>query len=421
MASNTYPCVRGVMGSTKFYLATMRAQQLTGMARPAQEMAETWKSWGVEERLQRELNHKRILDEIVPYLATSEDRFFGSMIVLVYEPDVFEFESLANLVKKLPAAYQTPGETIGFLTVGGGKLIMLDGQHRLLALREIVQGGGVGEFADQVPDDEVSVIFIDHESDEKTRRIFNKVNRYAKKTSTGDNIITSEDDGYAIVTRRLLRPGAPLGVEVDGELIVNWRSNTLSPRSKQLTTISAVYEINKSILAHDGRSTFDEKSTVSRPADDELDSAFETLSLWWEKVLNGIEPLRHALKNPELIKELRAPESADSLLFKPVGQVVLFKGLIHAVAKEMALDIAIRRADLIDWQIGADHWKGTIVSPSGRMSTSGAAKGLASNLVGYLLGAPFTTKSQKVLKAAWNEARGNDTPSEELPNPVEIV
>ena len=46
--------------------------------------------------------------------------------------------------------------------------------------------------------------FIESRDGQKTRRIFNKVNRHAKPTGRSDNIITSEDDGYALVTRRLL-------------------------------------------------------------------------------------------------------------------------------------------------------------------------------------------------------------------------
>ena len=420
MSSNTYACVKGQMGSTSYYLATMRAQQLTGMVRPAQEMTDTWSTWGVEERLQREISINRIRDQIVPYLANAKDRFFGSMIVLAYDPDVFEFEPLEELAGGLPAAYQGSASMMGFLTVRGGTLIMLDGQHRLVALREVVQGNTNGEFADDVPNDEVSVIFIDHESDEKTRRIFNRVNRYAKKTSTGDNIITSEDDGTAIVTRRLLRPGEPLGLEIGGDLFVNWRSNTLSVRSTQLSTISAVYEINKEILAYDGRANFNETSTVNRPTDRELDSAYDTLSFWWNTVLENVDPLRHALENPDEIANMRRPSSPSSLLFKPVGQVVLFKGLIGAVKKEMDLDVASCRANLVDWRIRDDRWKGTVVSHSGHMRTGKTAKSLASKLLTYMLGSPHTNNEKKKLKDAWNDARGNDTSCEDLPTPVKI-
>src|SRR5206468_953140 len=133
------------------------------------------------------------------------DRFFNALIVLVYEPESFEFEPLSKTVPGLPAAYRKSAEQMGFLSIEGGSLVVLDGQHRLAALRGVTTAGPElkGEYVDAVADDELSVLFIPHESFEKTRRIFNKVNRYAKPTSPSDNIITSEDDGSAIVTRWL--------------------------------------------------------------------------------------------------------------------------------------------------------------------------------------------------------------------------
>src|SRR5690606_8270280 len=128
---------------------------------------------------------------------------------------------------------------MGFLTIDGGRLVALDGQHRLVALREIVAGRveAEGEYRDAIADDELCVVFVQHESLEKTRRIFNKVNRHARPTTPTDNIITSEDDGYAIVARWLVENDPPLGLEEpapplalfdkSGEPLVEWRSTNL--------------------------------------------------------------------------------------------------------------------------------------------------------------------------------------------------
>ncbi|MFN6065740.1 MAG: DNA sulfur modification protein DndB, partial [Pseudanabaena sp.] len=151
----------------------------------------------IEDRLQREPDIKRVKEEIAPYLADSKDRFFGAMIVLVYKGEVY-FEGLKDWISsKAPRAYQSVAEHIGILTIDGGSLIMLDGQHRLLALEKVIRGEVTGDYREDIPNDDVCVIFIHHEGNEKTRRIFNKVNRYAKPTSRGDNIITSEDDRSA--------------------------------------------------------------------------------------------------------------------------------------------------------------------------------------------------------------------------------
>jgi hypothetical protein len=58
--------------------------------------------------------------------------------------------------------------------------------------------------------EEISVIFVEHRDTSKIRKIFNKVNRYAKLTSRSDNIITSDDDIFAVIARKLIVEGEPL-------------------------------------------------------------------------------------------------------------------------------------------------------------------------------------------------------------------
>jgi DNA sulfur modification protein DndB len=164
------------MGNTTFYQLMMPARELVTGVRPAKELDE-WANFSIEEKMQRELNTKRIRDEIAPYLARSKDRFFGSLIVLAWHSKV-AFESLADVNVKLPNAYKSAIEGIGFVTIDGGHLIALDGQHRLVSLEQVVKHDVVGSEAMSVADDDISVILIEWENNEKTRRIFNKVNRY---------------------------------------------------------------------------------------------------------------------------------------------------------------------------------------------------------------------------------------------------
>lgn len=198
--------------------------------------------------MQRELDRNRVIKEIVPYLQEDPDRFFGALIVDIYRGwELLEFEELSEVAGKLPKRYAQEAQRFGFLHLPSDRrLIALDGQHRLKALQIAIKGDEDAEI-DPKPDlseDLVSIIFVKHGDDnQKVRKIFNKVNRYAKQTSRGDNIITSEDDVCAIIARRLLRETEPLA----GEL-VNWKSNTLAAGSKQFTTISAVYETIETIL-----------------------------------------------------------------------------------------------------------------------------------------------------------------------------
>lgn len=155
------PALKAKMGDNEYFQATMTARALASVARPASER-DDWAGLSIEERLQREVNYKRIKDQLVPYLAQDKDRFFGSVIVVVDGEMIFE--DVGRLGAKIPAAYRSETEKIGFLIIeDDSDMIILDGQHRVVALRMITQGEGRGEYVSQVPNDEITVQFIPYE------------------------------------------------------------------------------------------------------------------------------------------------------------------------------------------------------------------------------------------------------------------
>ncbi|MEH2257218.1 DNA sulfur modification protein DndB [Nostoc sp.] len=414
--------IKGRMGDTNFYQATIKARDLVQGVRAANELDE-WTTMSIEDRLQREPDLKRIQEQIAPYIAEAKDRFFGSMIVLVYKGEI-HFESIKEWVdKKAPRAYQSVADNIGAITIEGGALIMLDGQHRLLALEKVVKGEVIGEYRDQVPNDDVCVIFLAHESNEKTRRIFNKVNRYARPTSRGDNIITSEDDRSAIIARKLLSDGAPLGVRVKGssDVIVEWKNNTIAVRSTKLTTISVVYETVKLILSDNGVPN----DTTSRPSEDELEQYYEYVEKFWNKVLEGLQAYQKALSDSSKIPEMRKDDHPYSLLFKAAAQIALFKGLIAATRKNrISLEEAVRRADKIDWAMSLPVWKNVLVTPGGTMARAQQAQNLGGKLIAYLIAAEKMTEQETAqIQREYSSAHGVDIDDPDvklmpLPKPV---
>jgi DNA sulfur modification protein DndB len=402
------PAIRGKLGNTVYYQAKMKVRELVTGVRPANELDE-WATMGIEERMQREPNLKRIEKEIAPYIANTRDRFFGSVIVLVYKGEIY-FEGLKDLGAKIPRAYQSVAQDTGFITIDGGSLIMLDGQHRLLALEKVFKNEVKGQYNDEVQDDEISVVFIQHENNMKTRRIFNKVNRYAKSTSRGDNIITSEDDAYAIVSRRLLDDGAPLGMNQQKEELVDWKNNTLSARSTKLTTISVVYETVKMILQSEGK----EVNIDIRPSDEELAEYYDIVERYWKIILEKISPYQLAISNVSKIPEMRNEKAKYSLLFKPAAQLALFKGIIMAVEKGLILDQAVERANKIDWCMTSDLWKDIIVRQNGTIDPKVTARDKAAHLIMYMIAADKLSQEEiEAIREEYNKARGKE--NEELP------
>ena len=371
--------LRGKIGNTVYYESTMKVQDFVRTVERPRDM-DPWADFGIEDRMQRIPDLKRVESQLAPYIANSQDRFFGSIIVLIYEGDAI-FEPIAGYTNNLPPAYLSCIQNMGFLTISGGELIVLDGQHRQIALKKICRHEVVGEFSREVVHDDICVIFIEYEDNQKTRRIFNTVNRYAKQTSRGDNIITSEDDGYAIVSRGLLLGDAPFGGQPD---IVNWRSNTLTHRSAQLTTISAVYETVKLILDFNDVPKLKQQT---RPPNEDIQRFQTCCNEIWATMLEDIEPYRVALEDPTKIPSFRKDESITSLLFKPAAQIALVDGMLQAMSLgRISLDTAIDRVNMIkDWSMEREQWQGVIIKRSRTIDASQEARRRMAKLVCYLI------------------------------------
>ena len=390
------PALSGRMGSTDYFVATMSARDLAGTAIIAAELPD-WRQWSVFERFQREIDLARVRREMVPYLAKARDRFYSALIVLVYEPQMFEFVSLKDFGTATPKAFEAARDAMGFLTIDGGNLVVLDGQHRLASLKEVALRGEnyEGEYIEDVANDQVCVIFIGHESFEKTRRIFNKVNRYAKPTSISDNVITSEDDGSAIIARWLVEEQPPLGLTEprpplrklghDGEPIVEWRSVNLAAESEKLTTLNHLYQTVGIILAANGIKHFDEKHRVTRPSDEELKLAYQVAARWWELALTSLTSLRKGLRIPGNLPEMRKFQSEDSLLFRPNAQIVVFRAAAMLFEKGLSVEEIFARMNELSWRSSDDHWREILVFGNGRIKTKEGELKLAARFTAYLL------------------------------------
>ena len=141
-------------------------------------------------------------------------------------------------------------KNMGFLTLSGEEmLIPLDGQHRVKAFEFATTGKD--EQGKDIPrlkpnyelgKDSVAVILMRFEG-KTARRIFSKINRYAKPTNKGDNLITDDDDPMAVITRRLLGSDG-----VIPSRLVSLEGNTLNQKAREFTTLATFYEATKEIF-----------------------------------------------------------------------------------------------------------------------------------------------------------------------------
>ena len=389
----TLGCIKARMGETEYYIVKIAAGELIEKVGIAKEMPE-WPEMTAEEKMQRECDIRRIVEEIVPYVIEDPDHFFASLIVDIYSGfEEIKFEPLSDALGKIPEAYATPMADMGFLTLPGKeRLIALDGQHRLLSLRIAIRGMmGIPAGTKTSPAmnslkphpelarDELCVILVKHTDNAKIRKIFNKINKYAKQTSRSDNIITSDDDTFAVIARRLIREGGPLAPINEIEL-VNWKSNTLSQRSKNLTTLSALYTIAEVMLRDGGF------SSKMLPREDELEESYRKVANFWQACLTKVDVYQQYLA---LTREDRPVSGLreENLLMKPVTQMALAHVALFASRHKIEWEAVVEKLNQIDWSFDNSLWFNILVigSANKKMITGKESIRSAGAVIAYMV------------------------------------
>ena len=377
--TTTIPALRADMGTWTYYITRMRAAEICEQVGIASE-TEEWESLSIEDLYQRDLNNRRVEKQIAPYLAQNKDRFFGSIIVMVRDERSVEFEGIAKISNDVPISYRNLSDDIGFLTLGisvegapSVGLVALDGQHRLAALRYVVRGNIQGEYAVDVADDEVTVLFVVPESVESTKRLFTTINRSARKVSTHDVLLMDEDDARAIVARRLAssRLLAPRGLE--NLPLVKWDSNTMPDASESWTTLNALntfVEVVATILRLECAVLDD---YTDRPTNNELDKLLNESMRWLDLLFKAFPILGKISGDATTIPDQRKPDAEYSVLFKPAGFVVLALALQKLIQLEgggiESVEDSIQALTKVNWSINAQHWQGLLFDARGKIST----------------------------------------------------
>lgn len=391
--ASVHPAMRGQFGSTEYFMLTMKANDVAGRLTIPKEMPE-WGDLDIEERFQREINYNRVRKQIAPYLANDPDRFFGALIVAVINPEGMEYEPVDNVLSKVPKLYANAARSFGFLTLGGGEvLVPLDGQHRLAAIQFALSGKdekqrdieGVSPNT-QLANDDVLIVLVRHDDPQRSRKIFNKVNRYAKRTTKAEDLITADDDIIAVISRECVAN------EVIGSRLVNYSSNTLTDKTECFTTLSTIYEATKVILEE----SFGRIDVQELPDRAQQSLYRETAMEYWEQIASGITTFHSALVEKEEGGDAKRREiRKTSLLGKPVAQLALIRTIVRLRMAEkldgskFSWDEILFRVNDTDWGVENTKWQRILLNGS-RVVSGRQAVSFASRFIAYDLGEPLS-------------------------------
>lgn len=300
------PAIKSRMGNWAYYMSSMTYRQLSQYVWMPKDVCDTEE---LSKKIQRELTDN--VDKILSYLQREDDRFFNALVLAVFEGKPTWF----------PGVFEKDDErfnNIGLLVFSGNeKIFPVDGQHRLAAVKKLVE---LGKYDDE---EEIPVIFVSHQNNEagneRTRRLFTSLNRYAKPVKDSESIALDEDDIVAITTRYLIEE-----VAFFKEKISISKTEMMPPTDvKNFTNIITLDKCNNFLLdafikSEDYEEEVDKDDYRRYRQDANTIERFKKFVLeFWTNFIEINEPIK-TLFDKGSIGEIRGTNGGN-LLFRPRG------------------------------------------------------------------------------------------------------
>lgn len=338
--------IRTGMGVWNYYVSTLSYKEIANYVKMPDEI---YQSDEMSELLQRALTNN--VNAICEYLSTEKERFFNSLVLAVYEGSPKWHEGV----------FEMEGEeysNIGILELTGEeKIFPVDGQHRVAAIKKLVENGEINEG------EEVPVIYISHVNDkegiQRTRRLFTTLNRYAKPVKLNETIALDEDDIAAIVTRRLVEKEEYFGA---GRMAATKTESIQKKDKKSFSTIITLYYCNTELLSSFiVDKNFEKKNFQRFRQPEEVNEQFyEYVTSFWKKLADiNTEFGEYMSKEPD--SSAYRNEEGGNLLFRPAG-LKSFVGVvnhIHLVTGKSFNDI-LEKYRMLDFTLTSSPWQGVL-------------------------------------------------------------
>lgn len=390
--SSTHAALKGTFGGTEYFVLVMKAGDLVRYTKFRSDKEEKdLKDMPLEERDQRDISFSRIEKHIVPYLTENKDsRFFGAVIIAVenFHPDKFEpFDKIIHGTD-MPELYKTEAMQMGFLTLMGGEVFRpIDGQHRIKAIDFALSGKNdkkndiKGITPDSsVADEEMTVILIEYDL-ERVRKVFTKVNRYAKPTTASQNLVIDDDDTIAVLSRIVAND-----VNIISPNLVNYKTSTLPDGSSYFTTLKTIADCNEAIID----TFFGGGKNVPPNLQDENRSLFaqyeHKIIEVWKFLVENINHFSDALADKESTGDKNRIEMRkDFLLGKPAVQLYLVSAFVRLVQSNiMSEKKAAEQLNKINWKIKDKLWDVLLIIEGRKIDTKN--RELVTDVIYYMAG-----------------------------------
>lgn len=389
------PSLRGRMGDWFYYVSLLSFEEL---ANRTSLVPEIHKNKELSRWIQREVSDRS--EEIVQYLKDQPQRFFNAIICGIYggKPHWQELDIDPRNAELNEEEQDYLSRTFGILTLNGEeKIFSIDGQHRTNAIKQYLKGN------DDIKEEEVAVIFVAHkntkEGEVRTRRLFSTLNRYAVPVNISEIIALDEEDNCAIITRWLMED-----FDFFKDKIQFSKTRSMNPGNKaHFTNIVLLYDIVTIILTDKSFSKtiklsgYEQKKFITRRQTEEvLISKIEALKTYFKTVLNSIPSVKQYFETGTVNRK----QSTTSLLFRPIGQMILF--YVLKIAKDNEVEKkAIKFFSKDDFKVAHKIWKKVFIDPESKtLKTDKPRQLLAIQLICKKIGIdlPMTSAEKELME-----------------------
>ncbi|KAB8334997.1 DGQHR domain-containing protein [Scytonema tolypothrichoides VB-61278] len=441
------------MGGTEAYVGSVTLEWFAGRVHFASGLPLLQKKYNpetdnieidadtIDEIQQRPLDWSRQAP-LVQYLAARKSHKFPPVLVVINQPWVdnpkaAEWDSQGRAKKSTTEFIALDqDDKVGLLNLCEENVTIyaLDGQHRLMGvqgLMELLKTGKLqrykkdktayetfitlADLAEQyrvepaylqsLPKEKIGIEFIcgvgvgetREEARRRVRSIFVHVNLMAVPLTKGQLAQLNEDDGFAIVARKIAVNHPLLEQQETRKPRVNWNSATVAANSTVLTTLQALKEMSERYLGqkYSHWKPLDKGLIPMRPEDEELYEGIQEFHKFFDYLAT--------LPSYKLLEDEGTPAlrrfsfekdgGEGNMLFRPVGQVALAQALGILVFKKgrSSADIfkKLQKFDRSGGFSGMEYpqslWYGILYDPN-KKRVQVAGRDLAAKLLIYILG-----------------------------------
>lgn len=357
-----FPALRCAMGSWIYYVTTMSFADVTAWLEPTREIHNSAK---LADWIQRQLDTHHA-KRIATYLTSQNERLFSALVVGLYgaEPEWSELRVRDPQDRIRSEDEDHLKRTLGILTFQGTeRLFAIDGQHRVAGIRRAI------EVDPELKSEEIALLLVAHVDSaagrRRTRRLFTTLNKRAKRVSTADIVALDEDNGFAVVARRLVDEFPLLTrhnlVAFEGTASIKSSDKT------SLTSVIGLYELATDLYPRRSHTLprYDD-FLRSRPEERAIEEVYTLTSQYWT-LLSRLSPeYKQVFATPSVAQpgSFRVPTS-NHLLFRPAGQRA-FAGALRVLLDRYprrSMKAAVTRLLSVDLWLQNESWHHILWDP----------------------------------------------------------